>query len=81
MNGFMHWFKSSSKMKRWMFLILIGIILMCYGLAEVLVLKELSVIELSKIIVTFVIGFVAIILGLVFLNKRTLEVLIESTDE
>ena len=81
MNGFMHWFKSSSKMKRWMFLILIGIILMCYGLAEVLVLKELSVIELSKIIVTFVIGFVAIILGLVFLNKRTLEVLIESTDD
>ena len=24
MNGFMQWFKSSSKMKRWMFLILIG---------------------------------------------------------
>ena len=81
MNGFMQWFKSSNKMKRWMFLILIGIILMCYGIAETLILKEMSFTELAKIIVVFVAGFVAIVLGLVFLNKRTLEVLIESTDE
>ena len=81
MNGFMQWFKSSNKMKRWMFLILIGIILMCYGIAETLILKEMSFVELAKIIVVFVVGFVAIVLGLVFLNKRTLEVLIESTDE
>ena len=81
MNGFMQWFKSSNKMKRWMFLILIGIILMCYGIAETLILKEMSFAELAKIIVVFVAGFVSIVLGLVFLNKRTLEVLIESTDE
>lgn len=81
MNGFMQWFKSSNKMKRWMFLILLGIILMCYGIAETLILKEMSFAELAKIIVVFVAGFVAIVLGLVFLNKRTLEVLIESTDE
>lgn len=81
MNGFMQWFKSNNKMKRWMFLILIGIILMCYGIAETLILKEMSFAELAKIIVVFVAGFVAIVLGLVFLNKRTLEVLIESTDE
>ena len=64
MNGFMQWFKSSNKMKRWIFLILIGILLACYGL-----------------VVIFVLGFLSIVLGLVFLNKRTLEVLIESTDE
>ncbi len=81
MNGFMQWFKSSSKMKRWIMLILIGILLTCYGIAEILVLKEMSFNELAKIIIIFVIGFVSIILGLVFLNKRTLEVLIESTDD
>ena len=54
---------------------------MCYGTAEVLVLKELSFIELAKIIVVFIIGVVSIILGLVFINKRTLEILIESTDD
>lgn len=81
MMGFMQWFKSSNKMKRWIFLILIGILLACYGISEVLILKELSFSELIKIILAFVIGFVSIVLGLVFLNKRTLEVLIESTDD
>ena len=81
MNGFMQWFKSSSKMKRWMFLILIGIILACYGMAKVLVLKEISFEEVGKIIVIFVIGFLAIVLGLIFLNKRTLEILVETTDD
>ena len=81
MNGFMQWFKSSNKMKRWMFLILIGILLACYGLAEILVMKEISFQEVGKVVIIFVLGFVSIILGLIFLNKRTLEVLIESTDE
>ena len=81
MKGLLQWFKASSKMKRWMLLILVGIVLTCYGIAEVLVLKEMSFDKVGKIIVTFIIGFVAIILGLVFLNKRTLEVLVESTDD
>ncbi len=81
MNGFMQWFKSSNKMKRWIFLILIGILLACYGLAEIIVMKEISFQEVGKVVVIFVLGFISIVLGLIFLNKRTLEVLIESTDE
>lgn len=81
MNGFMQWFKAGSKMKRWMFLILVGIILACYGLAKILVMKEISIGEVGEVILIFAIGFVAIVIGLVFLNKRTLEVLIESSDE
>lgn len=81
MNGFLQWFKSSNKMKRWIFLILIGILLACYGLAKILVMKEISFQEVGKVVVIFVLGFVSIVLGLVFLNKRTLEVLIESTDD
>ena len=37
--------------------------------------------ELAKIIVTFVIGVIAVVSGLVGFNKRTLEILIESTDD
>ena len=77
----MQWFKSSSKMKRWMFLILIGIILTCYGLAKILVMREMSFVEVGEIVAIFVVGFIAIVLGLIFLNKRTLEVLIEASDE
>ncbi|MBQ3415090.1 MAG: uridine diphosphate-N-acetylglucosamine-binding protein YvcK [Clostridia bacterium] len=81
MKGLLQWFKSSSKMKRWMFLILLGIILVCYGISKILVLKEVSFGEVGRIIAVFVIGFIGIVLGLVFLNKRTLEILVESTDE
>ncbi len=81
MKGFFKWFQSSSKMKRWMFLIVIGIILACYGIAEILVSKEMSFGQVGKIIAIFVVGFLAIVIGLVGLNKRTLEVLVESTDE
>lgn len=81
MKGFMQWFKASNKMKRWMFLILVGILLACYGLAKILVMKEISFTDVGEVVIIFVIGFVSIVLGLIFLNKRTLEVLIEATDE
>ena len=63
MNGIIKWFDSKSKLKRWMLLILLGVVLMCYGTAEILVLKEMSFSELAKIVVIFVIGVVAIVLG------------------
>ena len=81
MKGFFQWFKSSSKMKRWMFLILIGIILACYGLARILVMDVISFETVAQVVAIFVVGFLAIVIGLVFLNKRTLEVLIEASDE
>ena len=81
MKGLMQWFKSSNKMKRWMFLILVGIMLSCYGLAKIIVMDEISFKEVGEIIGIFVLGFLSIVIGLIYLNKRTLEVLIESTDE
>ena len=81
MKGFLQWFKASSKMKRWMILILIGIILACYGLARILVMREISFTDVGQVVAIFVVGFLAIVIGLVFLNKRTLELLIEASDE
>ncbi len=81
MIGMLQWFKSSYKMKRWIFLILVGISLVCYGLAEIIVTKEMSFISVGKIIGVFVVGFLLLVIGLISLNKRTLEVLIESTDD
>ena len=81
MKGFFNWFKQSAKMKRWLFIILLGIVLTCYGISNVLVLKEVSFEEIGKIIAIFVIGFICMIMGLVFCQKRTLELLVEETDE
>ena len=81
MKGILHWLKSGSKMKRWIFLILLGIVLTCYGIAKILVEKEMQFVDAGKVIITFVIGFTFIVLGLIFLNKRNMELFIEVTDE
>ncbi|MBQ9658918.1 MAG: YvcK family protein [Clostridia bacterium] len=82
MKGFLQWFKSSAKMKRWMFLILLGVVLICYSVAQILVYDKIdaTALAIGKIVISFVFGFLFMITGFVFLNKRTLEVFIESTD-
>ena len=81
MKGIWHWLKSSSKMKRWMLLILFGIVLTCYGIAEILVQQTLDFAHAGKVIIVFVIGFTSIVLGQIFLNKRNMELFIEATDD
>ncbi len=81
MKTFLEWFKSSAKVKRWMFLIIIGIALVCYGFTKVLVTEEMAFAELGKIITVFVVGFVFVVIGIIFIQKRNLEILIEANDE
>ena len=81
MKGFFRWFKSNTKMKRWIILILIGIILCCYGMAKVLTSKQMDFDELAKIVAIFAIGFILIIYSIVAIQKRTLEILVEDTDK
>ena len=81
MKGILHWFKSSSKLKRWIILILIGIVLTCYGIAKIIVQREMNFLDVGKVVITFVVGFTFIVLGLVLLNKRNMELFIEATDD
>ena len=80
MKGFFRWFNQKTKMKRWMVLILIGILLCCYGMATVLTSKQIELVDLAKIIGIFVAGFVCVIIGIVSIQKRTLELLVADTD-
>ena len=80
MKGFFKWFKSSTKIKRWMLLMILGIILVCYGMAKVIVTNELTFSELAKIILTFVFGFTFTIISIICIQKRTLEMLVEESD-
>ncbi len=81
MKGILSWFKSNTKIKRWIFVILIGVILACYGISKIIVTKELAMIDLAIIVLTFICGFTLIILGIIGIQKRTLEVLIEASDD
>ena len=80
MKSFLEWFKASTKVKRWICLIIFGIILTCYGIAKILVSQEVNFIELARIVVIFVVGFVAIVTGIVFIQKRSLEIIIEANN-
>ena len=80
MSGFFKWFKSGAKIKRWIFLMLLGISLVCYGMASVLVKDEMSFIELAKIILIFVLGFAFAIISIIYIQRRTLEMFVEESD-
>lgn len=73
MKSFFGWLKNSTKIKRWIILMVIGMILSCYGFAQILVLDRLELEDIIKIIVIFVSGITTFIIGLVFIQKRTLE--------
>ena len=81
MKGIFYWFKDSSKMKRWIMLILVGIVFCSFGMANMIVSEDaITFAYAAKIIAYFVIGFTCVVLGLVFINKRNMELFIEATD-
>ena len=81
MKGFFKWFKANTKIKRLIFLIIIGILLCCYGIAEILTSRQLEFGNVAKIAAIFVVGFIFIIYSIIAIQKRTLEILVEDTDK
>jgi len=73
MKSFFGWLKNSTKIKRWIALMIIGMVLACYGFAQIMVLERLELIDIIKIVLIFAVGASAFILGLTFMQKRTLE--------
>ena len=52
MKGFIEWFRPNARIKRWIFLILVGIILACYGISTIIVSEELEIAQLLLIILS-----------------------------
>lgn len=80
MKSFLEWFKASTKVKRWIILIIFGMTLVCYGISKILVSEEISFFELTKVVVIFVVGFISIVTSVVFIQKRSLEIIIEANN-
>ena len=81
MNGFFDWFKSSTKIKRWIFLVLLGMLLFCFAFTNILFGGRMEVQELILSVVAFVLGFTFSVLGLIFIQKRNLEIIIEASEK
>ena len=67
-------------MKRWIFLILVGIALSCFGMAQILTNERLDFMPLLGIILCFIVGFSLVIVSAVQMQRRTLELLVQETD-
>lgn len=80
MKNFLNWFKNSTKIKRWMFLILVGLVLSCFGFSKILSSERLGFGDLLLIVITFVAGFTCFVLGIVYIQRRNLELLIEKNN-
>lgn len=81
MKSFLEWFKSNAKVKRWIVLIVLGITCACYGFTKILTTEEMSFQELGKVVGLFVVGFVFVVIGIIFIQKRNLEIIIEANDK
>ena len=81
MREILSWLKNSTKIKRWIFLTLLGLMLISYGFCKILVTNQLNLADLAKIVITFVIGFTCAILGLIYMHRRTLEMAIEDNEK
>lgn len=63
----------NKKTKRWILIMLIGMLLTFYSLAKIVVMERLEIESTIKIGILFVVGVTAFVLGLVFFQRRILE--------
>lgn len=64
------WLKASTKVKRWIFLILIGIALVCYAFTQILTMDVVQVKDVVKIVIEFVIRLFTCYFGNYFYSKK-----------
>lgn len=76
--NFLAWFNPKMRLKRWLALTLLGIIIMCYSISQIIVLNVVEPKIIFLIIIEFVIGFLLIIFGILGIQKRTLEIFIQA---
>ena len=80
MKKFFSWFKSEHKVKRWILLALISVVLICWALSTIFVTDTLDIKTIVKIAVLFIFGFAGVIVSYVSMQKQTLENMVKQTD-
>ena len=75
---FLEWFKDSTKFKRWMFLIMIGLTIMFYSAAKIISLNVIEPMTVIVAVLEFIAGLGIVIWGILGIQKRTLEIFIEA---
>ena len=78
MNNLLEWFSSGLKLKRWFFLMLVGVVLMSMGIAKFTSSDELEILQLVVYGILFVVGFASVIMSYVMSQRRILQAIAEA---
>ncbi len=78
MNSINEWFSSGLKLKRWFFLMVVGVLFLSFSIAKFMVSEELEIFQLVVCIAMFVIGFTSIIMSFVMSQRRILQAIAEA---
>lgn len=78
MNNINEWFSSGLKLKRWFFLMIIGILFLSFSIAKFMVSEELEIVQLAICIAMFVVGFTSVIMSFVMSQRRILQAIAEA---
>ena len=77
-NNFSEWFGSGLKIKRWIFLVILGTLLLSYGFANIIILDTMDVSKLIISIIAFIIGIASIVTGFIMAQRRILRAVAEA---
>jgi uncharacterized cofD-like protein len=72
------WFNSGLKMKRWLFLVVLGTVILSFGIANIIALERLEIIDIIITVLLFTFGFTCIVTGFIFAQRRLLQAVAES---
>ncbi len=78
MNNLLEWFSSGLKLKRWFFLMLVGVVLMSMSIAKFISSDELEILQLVVYGIFFVVGFASVIMSYVMSQRRILQAIAEA---
>ncbi len=78
MNNLSEWMNPGLKLKRWFFLLIIGVGLLSYSIAKFIASDELEVFQLLVCMLMFVCGFTAVIVSFFMAQRRILQAIGEA---
>ena len=79
MNSLKEWLKPGLGLKRWILCIILGVGLLVYSLSTIIVENTPEISTVVWMVIFFVVGFVAIVYSIINIQKRTLEIFVESS--
>lgn len=78
MNSLKDWFGSGLKIKRWLLLVLVGTVVLSYGIANLKLSTQLNVQSVITTMLLFIVGIVAIVTGFIMAQRRIIQAVAEA---